>query len=317
VRLTVIMAVHNAMPFLPEAIESLASQTYEGFRVLVVNDGSTDGSLPYLQSLTDERVSVITIATRGGQGAARNLALAQCDTEYTAFMDADDVSLPDRFARQIQFFDENPDIGVLGTQIAYIGESGRTGFSPPLALTHDQIRLDLLRQRHALAFGSIMYRTDILKKSGGFRIAGSGEDWDLFLRVTELTRAANLNETFYLYRVHKGCATTKQAGHIALRYAHACECARLRCAGGAETHFDDFCERQRRRSLWQRWVERLDGRASACYREALEHILNDNPLKGYLRLLLAAALSPGRLVQRAQRAIRGARPIARISGVVD
>ena len=115
VRLSVIMPVHNAMPFLPDAIASIISQTYRAFRLLIVDDGSTDDSKDYLKTLSDARVSVISSPKRCGQGSARNLALAQCDTEYTAFMDADDVSLPNRLARQVQFLDEHPTIGFAGT----------------------------------------------------------------------------------------------------------------------------------------------------------------------------------------------------------
>jgi glycosyltransferase involved in cell wall biosynthesis len=301
------MPVYNAMPYLEEAVHSITSQTFEDFSLLIVDDGSTDGSLAFLKTLTDRRVSIIPSSIRGGQGAARNLALAQCETEYTAFMDADDVSLQTRLEKQVEFLDENRAIGFVGTRILYMGESGRRGFSPPLSLTQSEIRIDLLRQRHALVNATLMFRTKLLKACGGFRIYGAGEDWDLFLRMTELCRVANLDEILYLYRVHKGKTTTVQAEHVRLRYAHACECARVRCEGGVEKNFSDFCERQRTRPLWKRWAEQLDECASSIYREALQYILNGCPLKGYARLMLAAMLSPKRLAQRVQRAVRAAR----------
>jgi glycosyltransferase involved in cell wall biosynthesis len=307
VRLGVIMPVYNAMPFLPDAVDSLTSQTYQRFRLFIVDDASTDGSTDYLKTIGDDRVSVIRLTTRSGQGAARNLALTQCNAEYTAFMDADDLSLPGRFARQVQFLDENPDIGLVGTKISYVGESGRTGFAPPLALTHDEIRADLLRQRHAIVNATVMYRTDILQRSGGFRIDGAGEDWDLFLRMTELSRAANLDDILYLYRAHRNRTTVKQARKVRLRYAHACECARTRCAGGVETSFDDFCARQLMRPFWQQWAEKLEAYSSYCYREGLQRALNEGHVTGYLRIGLAATLSPRRLAQRVQRSMRSAR----------
>lgn len=316
-RLTVIMPVHNAMPFLKEAVNSITSQTYQDLRLLIVDDGSTDGSPRFLKTIDNDKVSVTCRKTRGGQGAARNLALAQCETEYTAFMDADDVSLQTRFSKQIQFLDENQDIGAVGAKVFYIGESGRKGFSPPLALKHDEIRKDLLRKRHALVNATMMFRTEVLQKAGGFRIDGAGEDWDLFLRITELSRVANLDEILYLYRVHRNSSTAVQAKHVGLRYAHACECARVRCKGGAEPNFDEFCDQQQKLPFWQRWIGQLDAHASARYREAVEEILNGGRLTGYPRLVLAGALSPGRLAQRAKRTLRTVKPIGRAGGRGD
>lgn len=201
-RLSVIVPVYNAMPFLVDAIRSITSQTYSSIKLIAVDDCSADGSLSYLKSLTDERLVVIAQSIRQGQGAARNRALLECDSEYTAFMDADDVSLPTRFAQQIEFLDKNPQVDLVGTRVSYMGKSGKTGFSPPLALTHDDIRNDLLNQKNALVNSSLMFRTKLLQKLGGYRIDGAGEDWDLFLRATEIGRCANLGEVLYLYRVH-------------------------------------------------------------------------------------------------------------------
>ncbi len=305
-RLTVIIPVFNAMPYLPRAIDSILSQTYRPFQLLVVDDSSTDGSLAYLKTLTDTRLSLIRCAKRRGQGAARNVALAQCETEYTAFMDADDMSLPERLEKQVKFLEENRDIGLLGTRISYVSESGHMGFSPPLALTHHDIRNDLIRQRHALVNATLMFRTEVLKASGGFRINGAGEDWDFFLRMTELTRVANLNQVLYLYRVHSQSTNRVQARNMYLRYAHACECAQIRSSGGIESTFDEFCMRRRERPLLLRWVEELDNHASSLYRKGLERVLNESPLTGYGQLCLAAVISPKRLAQRTRRAIRAA-----------
>jgi hypothetical protein len=149
-----------------------------------------------------------------------------------------------------------------------------------------------------------MFRTDILRRSSGFRIDGPGEDWDLFLRMTEISRVANLDEILYLYRVHRKSTTVLNARRVGLRYAHACECARLRSAHGQETSFEDYCDRQKQRPFWRRWIAELDAYSLACYREGLNRIVNENPLSGHLRIILAAILSPERLMQRIRRAMR-------------
>ena len=117
-------------------------------------------------------------------------------------MDADDISLPRRLERQVEYLDRNPDIGAVGTLVSYYTHSGRTGFAPPLALDHDSIRADLIAGRHAIVNPTLMIRAEVLKRLGGFRIAGYGEDWDLFLRLTEASGVANLNEILYFYRLN-------------------------------------------------------------------------------------------------------------------
>src|SRR5690348_3230877 len=133
-KLSVVMAVHNALPYLEEALLSALAQTFEDFEVIAVDDGSTDGSLEYLRKVTDSRVRIIALHTRGGQGAARNIGIGLSNSEYVAFMDADDISLPNRLERQVEYLDRNPDIGAAGTLVSYYTHSGRTGFTPPIAL---------------------------------------------------------------------------------------------------------------------------------------------------------------------------------------
>src|SRR5689334_13358794 len=106
------MPVYNGMPYLPAAVQSVLSQTWRDLRLVVVDDGSTDQSVPYLRSVNDQRLEIMLVETRGGQGAARNIALRNCCTEYVAFADADDVSKPERMQRQIDFLNANPRVGM-------------------------------------------------------------------------------------------------------------------------------------------------------------------------------------------------------------
>src|SRR5919108_619266 len=103
---------------------------------------------------------------------------------------------------------------MVGTQIAWLGEGRRCGFSPPLPCHHSAIYADLLRGRHALCQPSLMARTALLQQIGGYRIAGSGEDWDLFLRMGEISDLANLSEILHLYRVHAGSVSVKHLAQI-------------------------------------------------------------------------------------------------------
>jgi glycosyltransferase involved in cell wall biosynthesis len=300
-RLTIVMPVYNAMPFLPDAVDSVLKQTFHDFKLVAVHDGSTDGSLTFLHSIDDPRLQIIETPSRGGQGAARNRVIHACDTEYLAFADADDISLPERFQRQITFLDENPDYGMLGTQFSFISANGGPGMSPPLALDHEAIRQDLLLCRHSVANCTLMFRTQDIRASGGFRIAGAGEDWDLFLRMSERTKVANLNEVLCLYRLHATSTNASQAETLANRYAHACECAQRRERNLPEASFEDFCILLAKRPLWIRWRERMNLLAGFQYRRGIVDVLEGAKIRGYGRMAFGAVISPQKLFQRVLR----------------
>jgi len=139
----VVMSVYNGMPYLPEAVDSIVNQTLKDFKFLIINDGSMDGTEDYLNRLTDQRIQVVH-RPHLGRSAARSFALAMCDSEFTAIMDADDVALPCRFEAQLRFLRHHGDVGLVGTQVAYFAVAGRSGFGPPMPCDHETIYADPL-----------------------------------------------------------------------------------------------------------------------------------------------------------------------------
>ena len=97
-QITVGIPVFNAMPYLPESLESILRQSYSDFEILVINDGSTDGGRDYLRSVRDPRLRVVDQENRG-LAATRNRMLAEASTPWLARHDADDVAYPHRLAR--------------------------------------------------------------------------------------------------------------------------------------------------------------------------------------------------------------------------
>ena len=302
-KVSVVMAVYNALPYLDQALNSVLAQTCDDLEVIAVDDGSRDGSLEYLRNVSDRRLRVVALPSRGGQGVARNIGIELSSSEYVAFMDADDVSLPTRLEHQMEYLNRNPDLGAAGTLVKYCTRMGRTGFAPPLPLDHNSIRADLMAGRHAIVNATLMLRAGILKDLGGYRIAEGGEDWDFLLRLTEATRVTNLNEILYLYRLNPQSTNLRQAGLVHARIAHACDCAQRRSVNRAETSFEEFAAKQNQRPFWNRWVDLLDQAAATHYRKSMAEIL-DHESVGYARLLVASALSPRRLVQRGRRTLR-------------
>ena len=108
----------------------------------------------------------------------------------------------------------------------------------------------------------------MFERTGLFRVSGVGEDWDLFLRMTEETRAANLPQILCYNRMHSGSSNVQHSPTVRLRYAHARESAERRAKGSPEGTFEDFCERDSRRPAWGRFADELDQMAAIQYRRA-------------------------------------------------
>ena len=303
-RLSIIMPVYNAGAFLPEAVESLLAQTFVDFELLIVDDHSSDNSWEYLLTLEDPRVHIWRQQVRTGQGAARNRAMHHATGEFIAFADADDISLPERFELQIRYMNHHPEVGLLGTRVVYLAASGRTGFGPPLAEHHDDIRHDLLRGRHAIANATLLMRRVALVKAELFRIDGAGEDWDFFLRMSETTRVANLPDVLVQYRLHGGSTNALQANELRLRYDHACESARRRAAGLPELAFSTFVSHSSKVSSLHKIRRSADLHAGQYYRAAIVNLLNRHYARGYTSLMVASLLSPERVLQRLGRSLR-------------
>ncbi|TNE70794.1 glycosyltransferase family 2 protein, partial [bacterium] len=118
--ITCLMSVYNGEEFLREAMDSILDQTYTNFEFLIINDGSTDDTVPIIESYDDPRIRLIHNEVNIGLTKSLNKGIGLAKGEYIARMDADDISLPERFERQIEVL-LNSKIDICGTQ-GYVGK---------------------------------------------------------------------------------------------------------------------------------------------------------------------------------------------------
>jgi glycosyltransferase involved in cell wall biosynthesis len=300
---TVLLPAYNAMPYLTEAVRSILEQTLQDFLLLIIDDGSTDGTGDYLAKLRDPRITAISRA-HCGLGATLNEGLALCETEFLARMDADDVSLPHRLEAQVAFLRRHPAVGMVGTQFSYIGANGTRVPSPRVPCEHAAITADLLEKHLSLVHGTLVFRTSLVRSIGGYRIAGIGEDWDLFLRMVEVATVANLSEVHYLWRLHCGNSNPADLVRQQMGIEYACLCAVARANGKPEAPFVDFCRTQAAQGRLADIRRFVDAYALAQYRIALGEIATDRQLAGSARLLWAALCPPPRTWARVRRVVR-------------
>lgn len=204
--LSVVMPVYNGERYIAEAIASVLAQTHADLELIVVDDGSTDGTARILTEIVgrDSRVRVITQANQG-QAGALNRGLAEATTEWVAIHDHDDVSLPRRLERQLNFLSTHPEIRVLGThavEIDHAGrEIGRLRFGPSsiadFSIARD--RGDLFFPPHP----SVMFHRPTILALGGYDSAfGSAVDVELWSRVADHHPVVTLPEALIHYRIH-------------------------------------------------------------------------------------------------------------------
>ncbi len=206
---SVLMAVYNGDRYLAQAIKSILQQTLTDFELIVVDDGSTDRSLEILKfyAAQDNRMRVIS---RENQGIprTRNQLLAESSAEFIAIMDADDVALPDRLARQIAFMQQHPEVVCLGSAFELIDAKGRLLTKLSVPLQNDEIQAKILAG-HAAIFQpcAMLRRSAMLQVNGYNESMPQAEDLDLWLRLGEIGALANLPNCLVQYRLHANSAS--------------------------------------------------------------------------------------------------------------
>lgn len=210
--ISVILPAYNAESYIAEAIQSILRQSCPDFELLVINDGSTDGTLDIICRIAaaDRRINVIDNERNLGLIASLNRGIALASGEFVARQDADDISHMDRFRRQIDYMRVNLDVGLLGTAMELIDSTGTPWQLYRQPETDSMIRFRLLFN-NALVHTSVMFRRELvvrhcLQYDPYFPHV---EDYDLWTRMLEFTKAHNLGEPLVRYRVVGGSISQK------------------------------------------------------------------------------------------------------------
>jgi glycosyltransferase involved in cell wall biosynthesis len=211
--ITVVLPAYNAQRYIESAVGSILGQTFTDFELIVIDDGSTDQTLSLLQKLAakDARIQVIT-RPNTGYVIALNEGLAKARGQFIARMDADDLSLPTRFEKQVAYLRANADCVLVGTHVEQMDQQGSViGPMPDIAFGHDTINQALLRRGWPIVHPAVMMRTDAVKKLGGYVVElCPNEDHDLFLKLGEIGRLENLPEVLVQYRKHDASESAKK-----------------------------------------------------------------------------------------------------------
>ncbi|MEM3434294.1 MAG: glycosyltransferase [Candidatus Methanomethyliaceae archaeon] len=240
-KISVIMPCYNSAPYVSEAIESILNQTYRDFEFIIIDDGSNDNTPEILAGYKDSRIKIVRKEKNEGLIPALNLGIKLASGEYLARMDADDIALPQRFEREIDFLDSHPDFAVVGTRAWRIDGNGKV-LEPMIFITHwKDVHYALEHGICPIIHSSVLMRTSVVRSLGGYRDQFKhAEDFDLWLRIIEAWKICNLREKLMLYRSNpKGVRLTKSI-EASLSSAYALNCYLRRKARLKEVPFYEF-----------------------------------------------------------------------------
>ena len=200
--LTVLMPVYNAEKFLAESIGSILNQTYYNFELLILDDASTDNSLKIIKTYAkeDKRIKILVNKTNQKQAKCRNRLLKNTKTEFIAWMDADDISLPRWLQTQIDFLKQNPNIDVVSCQLQVFGDCE---YILKVSLLDSQIKSTFLLDCTFGTGGSMVKMKKIRANKFFFNEQlESAEDYDYWIKGCPFLSFASIDEVLYRYRHH-------------------------------------------------------------------------------------------------------------------
>ncbi|MFQ5865393.1 MAG: glycosyltransferase family 2 protein [bacterium] len=200
-KVSVLMPVYNEERRISSAIVSILNQTFTDFEFLIINDGSQDNTAEVVRSFTDKRIRLINNGKNLGFVQSLNKGIFLALGKYIARIDADDLALPTRLEKQVEFLEQNPDVAVLGTAAFHNDEIRKEKFIrvPP---TEDyEIKCEMVKYV-PLEHSSIMVRIAVLKEMGGYdEHYDDVEDLELWIRIGRKYKLANLSEPLIIRNV--------------------------------------------------------------------------------------------------------------------
>jgi len=219
--ITVLMSVFNGECWLNESIESVLHQTFKDFEFIIVDDGSTDNSLEIIEryKAQDSRIIIIS-KSNTGLADSLNQGIKKARGEWTARLDADDICETTRLEKQIERGRSNSNLVFIGSGLSIINEVGAKRAIYNYPSKHKFLLRNLITVRKFPAHSSAFYRTQVIRDLGGYRVRFKcAQDYDLWLRLSEVGELTSLSEPVVQLRRHTQQISNNDAGSQQLLYS--------------------------------------------------------------------------------------------------
>jgi len=213
-KVSVIIPLYNREKYIAETVRSVLNQTYPNIELIVVDDGSTDGSRAALQPYAS-RLTLLEQPGRAnkGQSAAINLGLRHAAGKYIAILDSDDLFLPEKLKAQVDYLEQNPEVGLVYSNGFIIDSNGKRLYKfyskPPDEKSEPS---NVLLDCYFPLPSNSLVRSEVFQKTGPFdEKLRSGQDHDMAIRVAEVSKLAYIDDTLFCYRKHADSISVKRA----------------------------------------------------------------------------------------------------------
>lgn len=211
-KVTVLMSVYNGEKYLNEAIDSILGQTFKDFEFLIINDGSTDKAGEILESYNDPRIKIINNDKNIGLTKSLNKGLRLARGEYIARQDADDISMPERLEKEVEFLESHHNYAVVGTFAKIINENSKILYFLERPVEDLKIR-ERFKKDNCIIHGSSMIRRACLLDMGFYNeLMIRSQDYELWLRLSKKYCLANIPKYLYMWRKHDENIEVKYIG---------------------------------------------------------------------------------------------------------
>ena len=207
---SIVLPVYNGEKYLAESLDSVLAQTYQNWELVIINDGSTDGTENLILKYQDKRIKYLPNDGNKGIIFSLNRGLRESNGIYIARLDADDIALPHRLEKQVRFLSENLDYDMCGSYFQTIDSNGRLLKNVTFP-TNNRDAQSYLLLHNCFCHSAIMMRTSIakeLKYDEDYQVC---EDYDLWYRISRKGKILNLPEFTTLYRVHENNMSTRKS----------------------------------------------------------------------------------------------------------
>lgn len=291
-KVSVLMSAYNAWPYLPEAVESVLTQSMGDFEFIIIDDGSTDEGAVYLDSIKDPRVKVIHQENKG-LGKALNKWLHSCKGEFIMRVDADDRCSSRRMEKQVEYLRDNKDVILVGTQIRFIADNNVLPDISRLPISDEAIVRGMMKGWHTMCHPTIMFRKSLLDHMEGYVVAGVGEDWAFILDASAHGRLANLSEELYYYRMHPSSNSWRNSTRVIAGLRYAIERTEMR-EKGSDYPFEQFMEKWEKQGLLAHMIVNMKGLSQVLYRQAVMKKLEGRRFSSLWHMAGAALLDMNR-----------------------
>ena len=300
--ITVIVPIYNGAAYLTETLQSILSQTFTEYELLVIDDGSTDNSVDIVRTLKDERIRLIQ-KNNTGLCHTMNLGIAEAKAPYIARSDQDDVSFPNRLERQLRVMEDNPDALGVFSYVTKLGSKRTWSNTDKYVMAPGKLKEYQPIEDGSMLCSTMFIRTAALRSIGGFRqVYYPVDDWDMECRLAQAGKVLVMCEPLIAYRFQANSNTYRVYAEMRNKTRWTKDSYRRRLQSIPELTFDQFMLSQPK-DIWSRLNRFRKDSSKLHMRTAGNRYLDGHYLAAVGHLLTGVILNPADLARRIRRYI--------------